>query len=184
MGWTGDKCIGCQDFEYCSENRADPKLSCSEFKPSATAHCGGNCLFYSSGKTCKKGYKTFPEQSYCNGYAYAVYEEEKTNKPKGGCFLSTAICLSQGLPDNCTELQTLRIFRDNELLPDPKFSHLVDIYYQESPQMVDKLSSNIEACQFLYENYITDLIDMINAKQDKSDIVSKYQDMFYFVKNM
>ncbi|MBR2252218.1 MAG: hypothetical protein IJ881_07455 [Neisseriaceae bacterium] len=130
------------------------------------------------------GHKKFPSREYCNDYAYAVYEEEKYSKPKGGCFLSTAICLSQGLPDNCTELQTLRMFRDNELLSDPKFSHLVDIYYQESPHMVDKLSSNIKACQFLYENYITDLIDMINTKQDKSDIVSKYQDMFYFVKNM
>ena len=183
VGWTSDKCIGCQLEDSCPDNTGSPKLSCSRFKPSSIASCSASCLFYSGSGTCKKGHKCSPfGQEYCKDYAYRV--EDNSNKLKGGCFLSTAICSSQGLPDDCVELETLRMFRDTELLPDPKFSYLVDIYYDESPKIVDKLSSNIEFCKFLYENYITDLIDMINTKQDKSLIVSKYQDMFNFVKYM
>lgn len=37
----------------------------------------------------------------------------------GGCYLTTACVAARGLPDTCTELQTLRAFRDGVLARQP-----------------------------------------------------------------
>jgi hypothetical protein len=54
----------------------------------------------------------------------------------GWCFITTAVCESEGLPDDCDELQTLRKFRDEYMRSKPDLSGLVDEYYKIAPEIV------------------------------------------------
>lgn len=63
---------------------------------------------------------------------------------KSGCFISTAACDLKGLPDDCYELTTLRLFRDDHLLSTPSGRALVEHYYEVAPAIADHLSTNTE----------------------------------------
>lgn len=115
----------------------------------------------------------------CYAYAKKDYESE----PKKGCFISTAVCYSQNLPDDCDELTTLRYFRDHHLLNDVNTAHLVQTYYQTSPQLIHKLNENDKLGTYLYQNFIVDIVQMIKDKADKQEIIKKYQQMFDYLKN-
>lgn len=68
---------------------------------------------------------------------------EKKEK-KSGCFISTAACVLKGLPDDCYELTTLRLFRDEHLLRTPTGRAVVEHYYAIAPGIADKLSASLE----------------------------------------
>jgi hypothetical protein len=63
----------------------------------------------------------------------------------GGCFITTAVCLSGNKPDDCYELQTLRKFRDSWLVE----WHPEDVkqYYAEAPMIVSKISAREDAAR-------------------------------------
>jgi hypothetical protein len=61
-------------------------------------------------------------------------------RKKSGCFLTTAVCSYKGLPDNCHELQVLRLFRDEKLLRSRDGRVLVEHYYAVAPAIVERLS--------------------------------------------
>jgi len=68
--------------------------------------------------------------------------KSRSKKDSGGgngCFLTTAACEYQCLPDDCYELQTLRSFRDNILMPNLGGKALVHEYYQVAPGLVSLL---------------------------------------------
>lgn len=158
---------------------------CSNFEPRSLG-CFSDCYL-------RKG-NSYPDCGYCSSdiitarspcYNYAVIDffgEEK--KPKGGCFISTAVCQSQNLPDDCDELTTLRYFRDNQLLNDEKTTHLVYEYYEKSPKLIHKLDNNNDLNLYLYNNFIVNLVQMIKNKDDKQVIIQKYQEMFNYLKNV
>ena len=192
-----DKCLGCtfHDGPYHPDTpnaRSDCTRGinaaigegCSDFAPDDYASCS-NCYYcYRNGD---RGYKCERGRNILRGFQrhcpdFAGWHQKTSGNSSGGCFLSTAICRSQGLPDDCEELQTLRCFRDNELLPNPQLARLVHIYYEESPKLVSKLTADAQTCRFLYENYITPLLAMIRAQEHTPRIVQKYQEMFDWVK--
>jgi hypothetical protein len=64
-------------------------------------------------------------------------------RQKGGdCFLTTACVEHAGLPDNCTELQVLRSFRDNYITRLPGGSALIRTYYQTAPEIVRRMNQD------------------------------------------
>lgn len=73
----------------------------------------------------------------------------------GGCFITTAICKTLGLPDDCYELQTLRKFRDTwftENNPDD-----IKQYYAEAPAIVAAIDSNAQSTH-IYKVFNRDYI--------------------------
>ncbi|WP_170466873.1 CFI-box-CTERM domain-containing protein [Ruegeria arenilitoris] len=64
-------------------------------------------------------------------------DDKRRKKEQGGwCFLTTAACEKNGLPDDCYELQTLRDFRDNFLCNSAEGTELVEEYYRIAPSLV------------------------------------------------
>lgn len=66
---------------------------------------------------------------------YAIKRVTKS----GGCFITTAVTKSKGLPDDCAELQLLRKFRDDYMLTTEEGKSLVATYYAIAPVIVAKL---------------------------------------------
>ena len=64
-----------------------------------------------------------------------------TTKKKSGCFITTAACQLNGLPDDCRELQVLRRFRDEVLMPTTEGCALVAHYYRVAPAIAAQLSA-------------------------------------------
>ena len=58
----------------------------------------------------------------------------------GGCFITTATCLSLGKGDNCYELNTFRRFRDEWLLKQPDGEKLIEEYYTVAPLIVESIN--------------------------------------------
>lgn len=54
----------------------------------------------------------------------------------GGCYLTTACVAARGRSDTCSELQTLRAFRDNVLAHKPRGRAEIEEYYQLAPHIV------------------------------------------------
>ena len=54
----------------------------------------------------------------------------------GLCFITTAVCQSRGLPDDCAELTAFRAFRDGYLRTCPDGAALIDEYYNIAPGIV------------------------------------------------
>jgi len=50
------------------------------------------------------------------------------------------MCSELGLPDDCTELQTLRSFRDSYMLSSPEKASMVKDYYDKAPAVVASLA--------------------------------------------
>lgn len=81
----------------------------------------------------------------------------------GVCFLTTAAVEHKGLEDDCYELQTLRMFRDNYMLTSDKKSDVL-WYYENAPKIVESLSKkeNVkEIYDEMWENYILPSVKFI-----------------------
>jgi len=75
---------------------------------------------------------------------------------KSSCFITTAVCEAHGLPDDCTELTTLRGFRDIYMESTPSGRALVELYYATAPALVTR----------------------INARADKNDLYAHLRNAF------
>jgi hypothetical protein len=58
----------------------------------------------------------------------------------GWCFITTAICELDKLPDDCYELQTFRKFRDEYMQADPERAKMVAEYYDIAPKICGRLA--------------------------------------------
>lgn len=67
----------------------------------------------------------------------------------GLCFITTAVCRSRGLPDDCAELTAFRAFRDGYLRTCPDGAALIDEYYNIAPAIV----TCIDLCENSSEKY-------------------------------
>jgi hypothetical protein len=63
----------------------------------------------------------------------------------GGCYLTTACVRARGLPDNCAELDALRRFRDEILLPTVFGRKAVMEYYELAPAIVKAVEKREDA---------------------------------------
>jgi hypothetical protein len=91
--------------------------------------------------------------------------EDKAGKGKC-CYLTTATCLSLGLPDDCEALTTLRWFRDHVLLQTPAGAADVETYYHLAPRVVAAIDRRPDAAavyRALYERAIEPAVLAIKA---------------------
>ena len=84
----------------------------------------------------------------------------------GGCFITTAICETENLPDNCEELELLRAFRDHYVRRLPDGKAIIDEYYREAPLIVSAIkckSNSAEIFKFLKEKFLDDAVHAVRA---------------------
>jgi hypothetical protein len=90
--------------------------------------------------------------------------ESTSGASRGGCFISTAVASSMGLPDDCDMLQTLRQFRDEILLGRMELNGLVEQYYSISPTIIERMDKNHQQRswhQWVCREYIQPAVDDI-----------------------
>lgn len=83
------------------------------------------------------------------------------------CFITTAVCLSLGKPDNCEELSVMRSFRDEWLSKQPDGEDLIIDYYNTAPGIVKRIDHEADRKNIykaIYEDYILPCINHAKTK--------------------
>ncbi len=96
------------------------------------------------------------KQCCCEANGWDPTSVQWKPKSNSGCFITTAVCEAHGLPDDCTELTTLRGFRDSYMESTPSGRALVERYYATAPALVTR----------------------INARADKNDLYAHLRNTF------
>lgn len=78
----------------------------------------------------------------------------------GKCYITTACCAFQGLPDDCSVLTSMRKLRDEYILRTPEGFQIVDDYYNTAPDIVDALSNKSGAISIYHEMYNKYLLEI------------------------
>ena len=100
------------------------------------------------------------------------------NSSGGGCFITSACVETLNLPDDCDELQTLRVLRDKRKLYDQQFSALVDEYYRIAPAIVsaiDHMPDRLARYRDIYERMVVPCVAMVKQNRE-NDAVQLYTD--------
>ncbi len=107
-------------------------------------------------------------------------------KAETRCFLTTATCSVIGLPDDCWELQTLRLFRDTHLSITPTGKELIKEYYNTAPNIVKKINDRIDTERIWLKAYWTGILPTtIAVKLGLSHLaIWLYQNMFEKLKQL
>ncbi|MDO5101053.1 MAG: CFI-box-CTERM domain-containing protein [Eubacteriales bacterium] len=95
------------------------------------------------------------------------------------CYITTAVCQSLDMADDCYELSVLRDFRDKQLLSSERGRSLVAHYYDTAPTIVNRIRGSHDARQIfqsLYEHYILPCIRLIE-QQSYDQALTLYQQM-------
>ncbi len=95
------------------------------------------------------------------------------------CFITTAVCSSLGLGDDCTELNTFRRFRDDWFAKTPEGRAKISEYYLFAPMIVRAIdqSENKEAVyRNIWENHLSPCLELIESDKPK-ECASKYEGM-------
>jgi hypothetical protein len=82
----------------------------------------------------------------------------------GGCYITTAVCLSLGKEDNCYELNTFRWFRDKWLARQPDGLELIERYYKTAPLIVESINrrkNSNEIYLLIWKNYLSSCLNLI-----------------------
>lgn len=88
---------------------------------------------------CELLQKTWIARYPDNPFYLGNYEDISAGFRKkifGLCFITTAVCQSRGLADDCAELTAFRAFRDGYLRACPDGEALIDEYYNIAPGIV------------------------------------------------
>lgn len=105
---------------------------------------------------------------------------------KGGsgfCFITTAVCEYMGKADDCTELQTMRFFRDEWLAFQPGGQELIERYYEIAPGIVKRLKASpfyAHYCECLWDEYLSVCLEMISrgeyeeCRKHYTEMVERY----------
>ncbi len=87
-------------------------------------------------------------------------------RDEGGCFITTACLEAKGLPDDCPELNTFRMFRDEYIKNLPTGERLIAEYYAIAPRImaaINRTDNKRKIYSALYERLVAKTIDLINS---------------------
>lgn len=141
----------------------------------------GACKEFEFEGSGKKGYCRYYRAYYLDSDSCRHYEEDDGRLSSGGgCFLTTACCQYKGLSDDCSELTTLRSFRDNHLLQSNEGRDLVEEYYRIAPKLIEKIEQRPNAGDIYEQIFATirQIVDQINQEAYAS-ATDCYKDMVY-----
>ena len=93
--------------------------------------------------TCQKCKNKFWMDDYeskaCPKCGNVAVGPKAKSSASGPCFITTACVEAAGLPDNCTELETMRYFRDGYLAKSDEGKRMIEEYYEIAPRIVEKI---------------------------------------------
>jgi hypothetical protein len=98
--------------------------------------------------------------------ALRVQQYAIKKKYGSGCFITTAVCKQQRLPDDCWQLMALRKFRDDHLMKSQKGKRLVKQYYEKAPgivEAIDALPNAASIYAYLSAHYIDRALQQISV---------------------
>ncbi len=102
-----------------------------------------------------------------------------------GCFITTAVCVYLGKPDDCAELMNFRFFRDIWLENQPEGKELIEEYYRIAPELVQCMHKSPDyeiICQALWDDYLVPCHHMI-LDNKYEDCKTKYIDMVNYLRS-
>ena len=97
----------------------------------------------------------------------------------GGCYLTTACVEQRGLPDDCDELTTLRLFRDGYMKAQPGGKEDILEYYEKAPKIVEIISrqnNKNEVYDYIYNDVIVPCVKYIKNGENEA-AYEKYRAM-------
>ncbi len=138
-----------------------------------------SCPYYwwDHGYACRKTGKNVNEDiyyKYCRGYDYSDCPIYKGNTDSSGCYLTTACVDSQGLADDCHELETLRHFRDTYMRADEQRASEVCRYYHTAPRIVEAINTRDDAGE-IYAGMYRDLVQPCVNMIENGDLEGAYE---------
>ena len=95
------------------------------------------------------------------------------------CYITTAVCESQGKADDCYELTVLRNYRDGYLASQENGEEMIEEYYDLAPTIVkhiNAMENSAQIYQEIYETYLQPCIRMIEEGRN-SECADKYMAM-------
>lgn len=97
---------------------------------------------------------------------------KSARRQSSGCYFTTACCEYYGLSDNCSQLQTLRYFRDNIMSKSFSGINLIKKYYLVAPSIVQKISAspNKQNEFRIIFNHINKSCELINSGKNEEAI--------------
>jgi len=101
----------------------------------------------------------------------ATYEKIEAGFHRKLCYITTAVCESQGKADDCYELEMLRTYRDEYLLSTMEGSAVVNEYYNIAPTIVNRISREANAAEIyneIYNSYISPCVKLIEADEKEA----------------
>ncbi len=157
---------------------------------------GEECVYYyyDAGYCCalrkrKEGNSSIDSDTvkkYCWGYHYndcPRYRGEKGGSTGSNCFLTSACVEAKGLPDDCYELTTLRIFRDGYLKSQSCGECEIAEYYAVAPRIVEKIrlcDNQMEIFDQIYEELVLPCVKFI----EHGDNANAHELYRCFVRNL
>lgn len=115
---------------------------------------------------------------------YEDSDGKRYEEKEGICFISTACVEAVGLPDNASELMTLRQFRENHLVGTPTGNAILAEYREVSKEILSWISRQADKDRIfrdLFERLVLGSVALIRAGQMKlavdhyRAIVSEYR---------
>ena len=91
-----------------------------------------------------------------------------TTSGGGGCFITEAVCGYLEKKDNCYELRTLRMFRDDWLKKQEDGESLVNKYYAIAPDIVKNINARVDKGKIyaiIWDEFIRPCVELIEKQK-------------------
>ncbi len=122
----------------------------------------------SSGSWIDKGWNNNSGSWQDEGWSNSSGSWGDSGGGSGGCFITSACVESRGLTDDCTELRTLRRYRDILAQEDEDFRKKVLEYYRRAPLIIQEIEKGGESDKIydqLYNQMVQPCVALL--EQDK-----------------
>ncbi len=118
------------------------------------------------------------------GKKWFCSEKCKTEYKNEHCFITTAVCKSRNLPDDCHELTALRHFRDTYMRNNAEMEAEVREYYEIAPKICESivsLSNSGEIFDSIYQKWLKSAVNAVdNGNSEQAHSI--YKDMVLSLK--
>lgn len=134
------------------------------------------------GNCGRKFYKEDYENKSC---PHCGHVAKKENSSAGGlCFITTACVEAAGLPDSCTELNSMRSLRDEYLVKSDDGKRVIEDYYKIAPPIVEKIREEGNSKKVFRDlfNEIRDIVSLIEIG-DLENAAEQYKEMVLGLKH-
>ena len=113
------------------------------------------------------------------GTVYSLLYPSTDSDGKSGCFLTTACVQQKQLPDDCDELQTLRVLRDSYMNDSADGIKMIEQYKTLGPaivQSINKCVNKNEIYDYMYANMILPSVQLV--KEGRNEEAVEYYKVF------